>query len=155
MDARCSDRSGGGWCASLEIESVRGERTAAFWAEHQREALTTLYGFRVVWHEQVYELAATEGGVIVGALRVCVAASLARVEALLVTPEYRLRGVGRSLLGRCEETASYYNCHKLSLEVPALSGAQRFLEACGYKVEAVLPQHTFKLDVAVMRKFLL
>jgi hypothetical protein len=27
--------------------------------------------------------------------------------------------------------------------------------ACGYHVEAVLPQHTFKLDVAMMRKFLL
>ena len=47
--------------------------------------------------------------------------------------------------------------------VPALSGAsspaglpaQAFFEACGYKVEAILPQHTWKLDVAVMRKFLL
>jgi GNAT superfamily N-acetyltransferase len=155
VDAGCSDRSCGWWCASLEIESVQGERTAAFWAEHQREGLSALYGFRVVWHEQRYELAATDDGVAVGALRVCVAASLARVEALLVLPGYRLRGAGRALLERCEETASYYNCHKVSLEVPALSGAQRFLEACGYKVEAVLPQHTFKLDVAVMRKFLL
>ena len=39
--------------------------------------------------------------------------------------------------------------------VPSASAAQQFLEACGYKEEAVFPQHTFKLDVAVMRKFLL
>ena len=39
--------------------------------------------------------------------------------------------------------------------VPHGSAAQRFFEACGYDVEAVLPQHAFKLDMAVMRKFLL
>jgi len=39
--------------------------------------------------------------------------------------------------------------------VPHLRGAQRFFEACGYGVEAVLPQHTFKLDMAMMRKYLL
>jgi GNAT superfamily N-acetyltransferase len=138
-----------------EIESVQSERTAAFWAANQREELSTLYGFRVVWHEQTYELAATEEGLLVGALRMRVAASLGRVEALLVLPEFRLHGIGRALLARAEETASYYNCHKVSLEVPALGAAQRFLEACGYKVEAILPQHTFKLDAAVMRKFLL
>jgi hypothetical protein len=39
--------------------------------------------------------------------------------------------------------------------VPAGGEARAFFEACGYKLEAVLPQHTFKLDVAVLRKFLL
>jgi GNAT superfamily N-acetyltransferase len=118
----------------VEIESVRGERTAAFWAANERDGLSSLYGFRVVWHEQTYELAATQQGVVLGALRLRIAASLARVEALLVLAQERRRGIGRALLTRCEETASYYNC---------------------YKVEAVLPQHTFKLDVAVMRRFLL
>ena len=33
--------------------------------------------------------------------------------------------------------------------------AQKFFTACGYVVEAVIPQHTFKLDVALLRKFLL
>lgn len=155
MDPGRSNRDGGGRCTSPEIESVRSERTAAFWRENEREGLSTLYGFLVVWHEQTYEIAASEDGVVVGALRLRVAASLARVEALLVLPPFRLRGTGRALLERCEETASYYNCHKVSIEVPALGAAQRFLEACGYKVEAILPQHTFKLDVAVMRKFLL
>jgi hypothetical protein len=35
------------------------------------------------------------------------------------------------------------------------SDALRFFLACGYRVEAVLPQHTFKLDVAMVRKFTL
>jgi hypothetical protein len=39
--------------------------------------------------------------------------------------------------------------------VPHHSGAQRFFERCDYREEAVLPQHTFKLDMAAMRKFLL
>jgi hypothetical protein len=39
--------------------------------------------------------------------------------------------------------------------VPAQGAAREFFEAAGYKLEAILPQHTFKLDVAVLRKFLL
>jgi hypothetical protein len=43
----------------------------------------------------------------------------------------------------------------MTVEVFDGRAAQQFFERCGYKTEAVLPQHTFKLDVAVLRKFLL
>jgi hypothetical protein len=43
----------------------------------------------------------------------------------------------------------------MSVLVPHKSAAQTFFERCDYKEEAVLPQHTFKLDMAVLRKFLL
>jgi ribosomal protein S18 acetylase RimI-like enzyme len=139
----------------IEIESVQPERTRAFWIANERDGLSALYDFRVVWHEQTYELAATHEGAVVGALRMRIAASLAHLEMVIVEPERRRQGIGRALLTRCEELANYYNCHKVTLEVPVNGGAQAFLAACGYKVEAVLPQHTFKLDIAVMRKFLL
>ena len=103
----------------VAIEIVRCERTAAFRGEHEREALSTLWAFRVVWHEQRHELAATNEDVVVGVLGLRIAASLAHLEA------------------------------------PAEGAARAFLEACGYKTEAILPQHTWKRDVAVMRKFLL
>ncbi len=73
----------------------------------------------------------------------------------MVDPEHRRRGVGRQLVDDMADVANYYNCHKMTLLVPHQRSAQRFFEACGYAVEAVLPQHTFKLDMAVMRKFLL
>ena len=139
----------------IEIESVQPDRTQSFWRETEREALSTLYVFRVVWHEQTHEIVATHAGEIVGALRMRIAASLAHVEGLTVLPAYRRRGIGRALLARCEVVANYYNCHKITLQVPTVGTSQAFLEACDYKVEAVLPQHTFKLDVALMRKFLL
>jgi GNAT superfamily N-acetyltransferase len=91
----------------------------------------------------------------VGALGTRIAASLAHVEALYVVPERRGNGIGRALLARCEEIANYYNCHKVSAGVMNASPALRFFQGCGYHVEAVLPQHTFKLDVAMVRKFLL
>ncbi|HMD02477.1 MAG TPA: GNAT family N-acetyltransferase [Candidatus Baltobacteraceae bacterium] len=141
--------------ASLEIEAVQPERTAAFRRANERDALSTLWGFRVVWHDQRHELAATRAGEVIGALDLRIAASLAHVESLLVAPAERRRGAGRALLERAEELANYYNCHKVTLEVPAEGAARAFFEACGYKLEATLPQHTFKLDVAVMRKFLL
>ncbi len=139
----------------VEIEDVRPERTRAFRHTHEREARSTEWNFRVVWHEQHHEIAATSGGEIVGVLGLRIAASLAHVESVIVAPEYRRTGIGRRLLERAEILANYYNCHKMTLEAPADLPARSFFEACTYKVEAILPQHTWKLDVAVMRKFLL
>ncbi len=140
---------------AAEIEAVRPERTAEFRRAHEREALSTEWGFRIVWHEQQHEFAATIDGAVVGVLGLRIAASLAHVDSLIVAPERRRTGIGRALLERAEAVANYYNCHKMTLEVPAALAARTFFEACGYKLEAILPQHTWKLDVAVMRKFLL
>ncbi len=139
----------------VEIEDVRPERTAEFRRTHEREAQSTEWNFRVIWHEQRHEIAATVGGEIVGVLGLRIAASLAHVDSLIVAPDHRRTGIGRRLLDRSETVANYYNCHKVTLEAPAALPARAFFEACGYKVEAILPQHTWKLDVAVMRKFLL
>ncbi len=141
--------------SAVEIDVVAPERAAAFRRQHEREALSTEWNFPVVWHERTYDLAAFADERIVGALALRVAASLGRLESLAVVPELRRRGVGRRLLERAETLANYYNCHKITLEAPVASEALAFFEACGYKLEAVLPQHTWKRDVAVMRKFLL
>ncbi len=140
---------------ATEIEIVRADRTEDFRKIHERDALSTQWNFRVVWHEQRHELAATQNGEIVGVLGLRIAASLAHVDSLIVAPQSRRSGIGRSLLERAEQLANYYNAHKVTLEAPADSDAAAFFLACGYKIEAVLPQHTWKLDVAVMRKFLL
>jgi GNAT superfamily N-acetyltransferase len=126
-----------------------------FWSANDRDWRSELWNFRVVWHEQSHDIVARDGDRIVAALRARIAASLAHVEALYVLPGERNAGLGRGLLGRCEELANYYNCHKVSAAVFAGHPAQTFFERCGYKVEAVLAQHTFKLDVAMLRKFLL
>ena len=139
----------------IEIEVARGDEADRFLRAGAREALAASFGFTVVWHEQFHEFCAKEGETILGALRCRIAASLAVVEALTVAPAQRGRGVGRALLQRCEETANYYNCHKVSVQITADSPAKGFFLRCGYHVEATLPQHTFKKDVDFLRKFLL
>jgi GNAT superfamily N-acetyltransferase len=140
---------------SLEIESAQPGEADPFWAAHDRDWRSELWNFRVVWHEQTHDVLARAGETIAGALRLHVAASLGTIAALYVLPDRRRRGIGRSLLARAEELANYYNCHKMTVAVLREHDAQRFFTACGYHLEAVLPQHTFKLDVAVLRKFLL
>ncbi len=139
----------------VEIARVRPDDVSGFYRTLEREALRALYDFSVVWHEQVEDFAATDGGTIVAAATIRIAASLAHVERIVVEPERRRSGIGRRLLDAAADVANYYNCHKMSALVPHESAAQRFFEACGYREEAVLAQHTFKLDVAVLRKFLL
>jgi len=134
---------------------VHDASAQTFLRDARREALSTLWDFNVVWHEQSHDVAAIENGSILGAARISIAASVAHVGALIVLPDSRRRGVGRRLLVAAEEIANYYNCHKISVEVPHRSSAQEFFERCGYKEEALLSQHTWKRDVAVLRKFLL
>ncbi|MBC5799571.1 MAG: GNAT family N-acetyltransferase [Candidatus Eremiobacteraeota bacterium] len=139
----------------VEVETVAPDRTTSFRKEHEREARSTEWNFPVVWHEQQHEVAALESVVVVGVLGLWIAASLAHVDSIIVAPSRRRCGIGRALLGRAESLAKYYNCHKVTLQTPADGVARTFFEACGYKLEAVLQQHTWKRDVAVLRKFLL
>jgi len=140
---------------AFDVVRVGADAVAPFYRSHEREALKTFYAFSVVWHEQSYDFVALDGETILGAATIRVAASLAHVERIVVLPESRRAGIGRELLANAADVANYYNCHKMTTMVPHLGDAQRFFEACDYRSEAVLPQHTFKLDMAVMRKFLL
>lgn len=140
---------------SIEIVRTDGITVERFFKQNERANLKDLYGFSVIWHEQTHDFAATEDGKTAGALTIRIAASLAHVERIAVVPSHRRNGIGRALLASSEDVANYYNCHKMTLLVPAGSDAQQFFAACGYHQEALLPQHTFKLDVAVLRKFLL
>jgi GNAT superfamily N-acetyltransferase len=139
----------------LEVESAKPGAADAFWRAKDRDWRSDLWNFRVVWHEQSHDIVIRDGSEIVAGLRLRIAASLAHIEALYVLPAYRGRGLGRRLIVRGEELANYYNCHKVTVAVFAEHAAQAFFEHCGYKTEAVLAQHTFKLDVALLRKFLL
>jgi GNAT superfamily N-acetyltransferase len=141
--------------SELQLETAKPGETDAFWKTHDRDWRTELWNFRVVWHEQTHDVVVRDGDTIAGALRLRIAASLGNVEALYVLPALRRRGIGRLLLSRAEELSNYYNCHKVSVAVFHDGAAQQFFGACGYKVDAVIPQHTFKLDVALLRKFLL
>ena len=140
---------------SVEFIRVQPDALSRFYAERDREALKAFYEFSVIWHEQSYGFAAMDDEKMIAAATLRVSASLGHVDRVVVDPEYRRRGIGRELTDRMADVANYYNCHKMTLLVPHLRSAQTFFEACGYSVEAVLPQHTFKLDMAVMRKFLL
>jgi len=140
---------------ALEIVRAQPESVAQFYRHTEREALKTLYAFSVVWHEQSHDFAAVDGDRTVGAATIRIAASLAHVERVVVESTERRRGIGRRLLDSAADVANYYNCHKMTAMVPHHSAAQSFFEACGYREEAVLPQHTFKLDMVVLRKFLL
>jgi GNAT superfamily N-acetyltransferase len=139
----------------VDIVRVQPEEIMEFVRLNEREALKTFYDFSVIWHEQRHDFAAKEGETTIGVASIRVAASLAHVERVIVLPDRRHSGIGRTLLNNAAEVANYYNCHKMTALVPHRSAAQTFFERCEYREEAVLPQHTFKLDMAVMRKFLL
>lgn len=139
----------------VEIVHVQPEAVMEFVRRTEREALKTFYDFSVIWHEQVHDFAAMDGDEVVGVAQIHIAASLANVQRVVVLPQRRRQGIGRALLQSASDVANYYNCHKMTALVPHKSSAQTFFEHCDYREEAVLPQHTFKLDMAAMRKFLL
>ena len=131
------------------------ESLDAFYRANERMSLRAFYEFPVIWHEARYAFAVKDDDELIGAGTLKVAASLGEVERLVVAPQHRRRGIAAGIVAEMADVANYYNCHKMSVMVPHGRSAQRFFEACGYGVEAVLPQHTFKLDMAMMRKYLL
>jgi GNAT superfamily N-acetyltransferase len=140
----------------IDVVRLSPESVEAFYRTHEREALRAFYEFPVIWHEARYAFAVRDdrdGIAAAGTLHV--AASLGTIEELVVAPASRRKGYGRAIVDEMADVANYYNCHKMTVMVPHRRGAQAFFEACGYGVEAVLPQHTFKLDMALMRKYLL
>ena len=139
----------------FEITRPQPEALDDFYKAHEREALRAFYQFPVIWHEQRYAFAALNGDKTIAAGTLLVAASLGTVERLVVDPAVRRKGAGREILSSMEDVANYYNCHKMTAMVPHERDTEKFFLACGYGVEAVLPQHTFKLDMALMRKYLL
>lgn len=139
----------------VDVVRVHVETLAPFFAARERESLREAYGFPVVWHEAAYGFAVRDDGATIGAGVLRVAASLGEVVRLVVDSAHRRRGVGSSILAEMSVVANYYNCHKMTASAIAGSPSQRFFEACGYGVEATLAQHTFKLDVALLRKYLL
>ncbi len=142
----------------MSVEGVvrcEPETLDSFFRANQREALAAFYEFPVVWHERRYGFCIREGDHQIAGATLKVAASLGHVERIVVAPASRRRGLGRALLEAMTETSNYYNAHKMTVTVPHLRAAQKFFEACDYHVEAILPQHTYKLDMAVLRRFLL
>jgi GNAT superfamily N-acetyltransferase len=139
----------------VEIARVQPETLEAFYRQREREALSTFFEFPVVRHVQRHAFAATDGETTVGAGTLRIEDNLGYVECIVVDSACRRGGIGKAIEERMSEVARYYNCHKMTVTVPHQRGAQRFFEACGYALEAVLAQHAFKLDSAVLRKFLL
>jgi GNAT superfamily N-acetyltransferase len=139
----------------VEVVRLSPEAVSAFYLRHEREALRAFYEFPVIWHEARYAFGVRDGDALEAAGTLHVAASLGTIERLIVTPQSRRKGYGRAVVDEMADVANYYNCHKMTVMVPHRRSAQAFFEACGYGVEAVLPQHTFKLDMALMRKYLL
>lgn len=139
----------------VELVRLQPQALDPFYRAHDREALRAFYEFPVIWHEQSYGFAAVNGEETLAGGTLRVAASLGNIDRLIVAPAHRRSGLGRAILAEMADVANYYNCHKMTAMVPQGRSAQRFFEACGYAIEAVLPQHTFKLDMAMMRKFLL
>lgn len=139
----------------FDVVRVPLDALDGFYRAHDREALRAFYEFPVIWHEARYGFAVKDGEAVVAAGTLKVAASLGEVERLVVSPAHRRKGLARAIIAEMADVANYYNCHKMTVMVPHERHAQRFFEACGYGVEAVLPQHTFKLDMAMMRKYLL
>ncbi len=140
---------------AFDVLRVASESLEAFYRANERESLRAFYEFPVIWHEARYGFAVKEEDAVIAAGTLKVAASLGEVERLIVAPSHRRQGIARAIASEMADVANYYNCHKMTVMVPHERSAHRFFEACGYGVEAVLPQHTFKLDMAMMRKYLL
>jgi GNAT superfamily N-acetyltransferase len=91
-----------------------------------------------------------EEGQIRGAALMWKMGGVGYLSQLLVDPVLRGRGLGRQLMDAFEQQCA--DCHKLALKTYKDSRSQRFYEALGFKVEAVLEMDVHGIDWVYMAK---
>lgn len=107
-----------------------------------------------MWTVQERALACYEKGDLVGAAEFKIEAGLGKVTQLNVQAARRRRGLGRALMQHVEDVCRQEGCHKITLKTYWDSEAQRFYQALGYVVEAILRRDLHGLDMCQMCKFL-
>jgi ribosomal protein S18 acetylase RimI-like enzyme len=77
---------------------------------------------------------------------------VARIDSVLVTPEYQGQGLGQRLMLEAESRVKRLGAHKVYLETGANWKARRLYEKLGYEVRATLPDYWGHLDFVFMDK---
>lgn len=125
-------------CDSLE-EQVEGFRRYAFESRPK--------GYNILVHQIENR--------IEGYLDYRVNRGVGHILGLYVKPNYRRKGVGKSLMKKAFEDFKRIGCHKARLEVFAHNlGAINFHEHIGFKQEGFLHKDEGKKDIIIMGRFI-
>lgn len=105
------------------------------------------------WEDRTIRIVARDGRQIAGFASLYTAGGTCLLEELLVHPDYRRQGIGRTLVTRAEKLARQNKCHKIRLETDdGLKPAISLYKAVGFKKEASLPDEDGKRPTAVYGK---
>jgi len=122
----------------------------ALWPAAAKEEL----GAPFSWSPRSFAFKAVAGDETVGVVALVCIAGVARIEDVIVAPAWRRRGIGRALVQRAQDAASYQNCHKMIASVKEDGTGRAFLEGQRYRVAATLERHYFQQQFVEMVKWL-
>jgi GNAT superfamily N-acetyltransferase len=140
----------------VEIVEVERETVQDFLNHQWKPVNESIFGFYdpSMWEVHRRALAAYESKRIVGAAVFKIEAGLGKLSQMITAAEHRERGIGGAMVAEVEEICRREGCHKITLKTYWDSEAQRFYEAHGYEVEAVLRRDLHGADMCQMYKFL-
>ena len=140
----------------MEIVEVERETIEVFLNREWKPVNESIFGRYdpAMWEVQRRALAAYESKRIVGAAEFKIEAGLGKLSQMMTAADHRERGIGGAMLAEVEEICRREGCHKITLKTYWDSEAQRFYEAHGYEVEAVLRRDLHGVDMCQMYKFL-
>jgi len=134
--------------------STKSKSWTSFEKREWEKADTEHYGKPLQWDKKDFKISAYEGKKIVGNLRMDIREGVAYVDAIIVAPENRGKGIGRQLMKEAEEIARKNKAHKIYLQTGKDWSSLPFYVELGYKVTSELPNHYHHVDFVEMTKLL-
>ncbi|MFQ6090924.1 MAG: GNAT family N-acetyltransferase [Candidatus Bipolaricaulia bacterium] len=123
----------------LTVRDVEREETEEFrsreWRRYDEEV-------GVTWDSRHHYLAAELEGLVVGIAHFHIVGGVGHLDQLLVSKDYRSRGIGAQLLNEFERRCRAAGCHKLTLETAEYQ-APEFYKKHGFKIACTMRDNKF------------
>jgi ribosomal protein S18 acetylase RimI-like enzyme len=135
--------------------STNSKSWTAFEKREWEKADIEHYGQPLKWDKKNFKISAYEGRKIIGNLRMDIREGVAYVDAIIVSPENRGKGVGNQLMKKAEELARKNKTHKIYLQTGEDWTSLFFYLKLGYEITSKLPNHYHHVDFVELTKYLL
>jgi len=138
-----------------EIKHCKGENSEAdeflkkVWREYDDEC----FGREMPFKKEKHVFLAKEGNTpIRGVLSMNVRSGVMYISSLIVSKDWRRKGIGTKLMNECETWAKEHSVHKAYLYTENVTGGAGFYRKMGFEELGTLPNFYNKMDFTIFSK---
>lgn len=138
----------------IKISKTTEKKIKKFNEKEYRKLDIEYFGKPVTWARTPIIFKATENGKIAGTMDAHYTGEIVFIKDIVVAKTKRRQGIGSKLIRQVEKEAKRLGAHKIFFYTGRKWYTNKFYKKLGYKIEAILPKHCFKIDYVIYSKFI-